>query len=168
MIGEPFNECLCIRRGDPYKLCNGELSLIENGIEVCLNPKRGENACLVVVDGCLVKNTDPHPKCDGIFLLHKHHEKWVITVELKGSDDLYTAFLQLHHTRTNRQIYHDLVRNFKDNDPRNPKEISFIISNKFFSSFDKEKLNRVFKINVNAIAHTAANKPSVDLRKCFN
>jgi hypothetical protein len=159
MIGEPFNHCVCIRRGEPHSLCNSQTSLIENGLEVCFTPKKGEVVYAIAFDGCVVKKNDPNPKCDGVFLLHKPHEKWVITIELKGSN-LYRSY--------ERQVYKDLVRDFKNTDQRAPKEISFIISNRIFGSLDKERLNRLFKINVKAFLRTEASKPPVNLRLHIN
>lgn len=167
MIGEPFDKCVCKRRGDPHELCNSQHSLIENGLEVCMIPKKGEKALAFVFDGCIVSKTDPNVRCDGIFLLKKPHEKWIVTVELKGGD-LYKSYEQLHYTRNKRQVYKDLVQNFKNKDTRNPNETSFIISNKISGAFEKEKLNKLFSLNVRSILQTEASKPPVNLRIHFN
>jgi hypothetical protein len=62
-----FESCVCQRRGEPAVSCAEEFVLQEKGKKVTLRPKGGEQAKLLVLDGCLLK--DDLPKCDGVFFL---------------------------------------------------------------------------------------------------
>ena len=163
---EKYIRCVCIRNGEPHALCSGAYGLRENGMEVCLKPHHGEDACAIVVDGCLVSDRDVNPRCDGIFLLKQPNKKWVVTVELKGSD-LYHAYEQLNFTRRRRTFYSDLIDAFRNNETTQVFETSFIVSNHLFSSADKARMNLIFRLNVHTILHTSATLPVPDIRQKF-
>jgi len=161
---EKYIRCVCIRNGEPHALCSGAYGLRENGMEVCLKPHHGEDACAIVVDGCLVSDRDVNPRCDGIFLLKQPNKKWVVTVELKGSD-LYRAYEQLNFTRRRRTFYSDLIDTFRNNETTQLIEYSYIISNSIVSSAQKARMNLQFNLNVRSILKTSASEPVPDLRK---
>lgn len=164
MPGEKYKSCVCVRRGEPHALCSGALGLRENRMEVCLNPHHGEEAFAIVIDGCMVSEKDKLPRCDGIFLLKQPNKKWVITVELKGSD-LYRAYEQLKYTRLSRAFYKDLVSEFRNHETTQLMETSFIVSNLIISAVEKTKMNLQFNFNVRSILQTTATTPVPDLRK---
>ena len=159
-----YINCACVRNGEPHALCSGAYGLREKGMEVFLKPLHGEEACALVVDGCLVSERDEFPRCDGIFLLKQPGKKWVITVELKGSD-LYRAYEQLQYTRLSRPFYADIVGEFRNNEPTQLIEYSYIVSSCIVSSAEKARMNHQFNFNVRSILKTSASEPVPDLRK---
>jgi hypothetical protein len=158
-----FSSCVCVSVGNPHPLCDGELALEENGRKVRLIPKRGEEAKVVVMDGCAC-HQGVGPRCDGLFLLKARAKRWMISVELKGTnfDD---AFEQLAETRTSRPEYQSIKSLFQAQGKGLLLESAFIVSNKMLGLLEKSRLENQFKIRVRSILFSEATSPVPDLRK---
>lgn len=156
-----FQDCVCIGRANPYDLCDGKLTFEEKGKKVTLKPKAGEKAMAIVFDGCVC--TDNLSKCDGMFLYKKNNNRWIILVELKGSD-LERAFEQLSYTKTQRQEYVELCNIFSGQQKYSLIEKSFIISNHVVQRAEHQKLENINQIRVSHILHSEATKPIPNLR----
>lgn len=69
----PFSHCECKRMGNTHTLCQSELTLEEQDKKVCLTIRGGEEAKVLVLDGCVI--TDNNTKCDALYLFKSHHRK---------------------------------------------------------------------------------------------
>jgi len=121
-----FESCVCVRRGEPSESCADRFVLQEKGKKITLRPKQGERVKLLVLDGCIFKDT--RSKCDGIFFFEKGNSTYIILVELKGGD-IDHAFEQIKFARENRQIYSDLRNQLGQDRSGKVCEDTFVISN---------------------------------------
>jgi len=156
-----YESCVCLSRSNPTKLCDGRLSFEENGRKIILRPKSGEEALAIVVDGGVCR--DKLPKCDGLFLLRKSNKRWIILVELKGSD-LEHAFEQLAYMKKERMEYRELLSLFGGVGAGVLVEKAFVVSNRMISRTAHQKLERENGIRVSGILQSAASSPIPDLR----
>lgn len=159
-----FSECVCKAKGNPHKLCDGELSFEEKGKKVKLTPKPGELAKALVVDGCIC--TDKQPRCDGLFIVKQKNKQCIIMVELKGTR-LQDAFDQLTYMKYQRPEYVELLELLKEDSPVTVSELAFIVSNYIPTKREMHDLERSNQIRVNNILHSEATKPIPDLRNYF-
>ena len=159
-----FSECVCKAKGNPHKLCDGELSFEEKGKKVKLTPKQGELAKALAVDGCIF--TDEQSRCDGLFILQQKNKHFIVMVELKGTH-IQDAFGQLAYMKYHRTEYQELIGLLKGDSPIHVTERAFIVSNYIPTKREMVDLERTNKIRVNNILHSEATKPIPDLRKYF-
>lgn len=155
-----FENCVCQSRGNPHDLCDGPLTFEEKGKKVKLTPKRGEEACAMVIDGCVCN--DNEPRCDGLFLFRNNNNRAILLVELKGNH-IHHAFEQLAHTKYHRQEYNQIRESFAKN--AHIKELAFIVSNYIPNKKELVRLEKDNKIRVKQILHSEATKPIPELRK---
>ena len=155
-----FQGCVCQSRSNPHSLCDGSLRFEENGIKVAIEPKAGEEAVAIVVDGCICK--DSLTKCDGIFLYKRQNRRWIILVELKGSD-VEHAFEQLAYMKNHRSEYKEIYELFKEENNYQVSEAAFIVSNHILSLPEQQKLEISNGIRVKRILFSAATKPIPDV-----
>lgn len=160
-----FENCVCVRRGTPSDSCEDRLVLQEKGKKVTLRTRTGEEAKMLVIDGCVIR--DNQPKCDGVFLYRRNNLHWLILVELKGSD-IPHAFEQLAYMRTSRREYNVLKSSFMASQTGNLKEEAFIISNHTISRVDQQKMERQWNVRIKAILHSEPTTPIPDLREYLN
>jgi hypothetical protein len=104
----PFEDCVCKKMANAHALCDGALTLSENGKKVKLSLRSGEDARALAIDGCVLKDKDQQPKCDGLFVFLDNRRIAVLLVELKGVD-IRHAFEQLAYVRNIRQEYKQLI-----------------------------------------------------------
>lgn len=157
-----FESCVCQRRGEPADSCAEEFVLQEKGKKVTLRPKGGEQAKLLVLDGCLLK--DNLPKCDGVFFLEIASKAFMILAELKGGD-IDHAFEQIKYTRERRNHYTLLKTHLSDSTQKIIREEAFVISNHQLDKVSHQKLEKAHGIRVKAVLHCVATSPMPDLRK---
>jgi len=156
-----FQNCVCRGRANPNDLCDGQLTFEEKGKKVTLEPKAGEEAIAVVIDGCVC--ADNVSNCDGMFLYKRNNKRWIILVELKGGD-LEHAFEQLAYMRNQRQEYKELYNLFSEDQNYSLHEKSFIVSNHILQRIDHQKLENENGIRVSKILYSEATKPIPNLR----
>jgi hypothetical protein len=156
-----FQNCVCRGRANPNDLCDGPLSFEEKGKKVTLEPKAGEEAIAVVIDGCVC--VDKVAKCDGMFLYKRINKRWIILVELKGGD-LEHAFEQLAFMKSHRTEYKEFYNLFSEENRYSLCEKAFIVSNHILQRTEHQKLEKENGIRVTKILHSAATKPIPNLR----
>lgn len=156
-----YQSCVCRGRANPNDLCDGKLTFEEKGKKVTLEPRAGEQAVAVVIDGCVCD--DNASKCDGMFLYKRSNKRWIILVELKGGD-LEHAFEQLAFMKNQRQEYKELYNLFSEENKYSLHEKSFIVSNHIIQRTEHQKLENSNRIRVAKILHSAATKPIPNLR----
>jgi hypothetical protein len=156
-----YQTCVCRGRSNPDKLCDGVYTFEEKGKKVTLEPKAGEEALAVVIDGCVCADNDT--KCDGMFLYRRSSKRWIILVELKGTD-LEHAFEQLAYTKMHRPEYKEIHKLFSEENRHFLTEKSFIVSNRIIHKVEHKKLEIRHRIRVSHILHSAATTPVPNLR----
>lgn len=156
-----FQNCVCRGRANPNDLCDGKLTFEEKGKKITLELKAGEEAIAVVIDGCVCE--DNISKCDGMFLYKRNNKRWIILIELKGSD-LEHAFKQLAFMKNKRPEYNELYSLFSEENKYNLQEKSFIVSNHILQRTEHQKFENSNGIRVTKILHSAATKPVPNLR----
>jgi hypothetical protein len=158
----PFEHCVCKRMANAHGLCEAELTLSERGKKVRLNPRPGEQARALVIDGCVLQ--DNAPKCDGLFLFCSSQRLAALLVELKGTDVRH-AFEQLKYVKERRPEYSRLIARLRTCGSGNLIEKAFVVSNRIIAKPEHERLENQVGIRVTAILHSEAALPIPDLRK---
>lgn len=161
----PFSHCECRRMGNPHALCKSELTLEEQGKKVCLSLHGGEEAKVLVLDGCVF--TDNNTKCDALYLYKSRNRKIAALVELKGAGDIPHAFEQLAYTKRQRPEYAQLKNQLDQSGPGTLFEKSFIVTNGMLSKPEIERLENQHQIRVSAVLHSEPGKKIPDLREWF-
>jgi len=156
-----FQVCVCQGNGNPDGLCGGDLLLQEKGKKVSISLRHAEEARALVIDGCICN--DDGLKCDGLFLYRRGNHKWILLVELKGSD-IQHAFEQLHYTRFCRPEYAEIEQSFTEGRIGNLTREAFIVSNHLFSKIEQNTLENQWRMRVKNILFSEATSPIPDLR----
>lgn len=158
-----FQNCVCQQMFSSHPICLNEHGFSEQGKKVKFCPKSDETVMAVVLDGCVF--TDNQPKCDGLFLYAAKNRKLAVLVELKGAGDIPRAFKQIAYVRASRPEYRVLLDCL--NQVSGPKAIekAFIVSNGFLTKPQKEKLENLHGIRVEAVLHCEASSQVPDLRQ---
>lgn len=156
-----YENCVCKHRGQPHKSCDGVLSVTEKGKKVMLMPKPGEEAKVLVADGCIFNDTKP--KCDALFILKHQHKSFIILVELKGTN-LNDAVEQLAYTKYNRNEYVELITMLRGQNNQPVRELAFIVSNYMPTKREIHDLEKSANIRIRQILYSDAIKPIPDLR----
>jgi hypothetical protein len=159
----PFDHCECKRMGNSYALCRSELALEERGKKVCLSLRRGEEAKVLVLDGCVF--ADHLMKCDALYLYKSPSRKVAALVELKGAGDIPHAFAQLAYTKRYRPEDAHLKNQLAQAGPGALVEKSFIVTNGMLPKPEIERLENRHEIRVSAILHSEPSKKMPDLRE---
>lgn len=159
----PFQHCVCQKMSNTQNACLSEFGFLEQGKKVKLTPKKDEEVCAVVLDGCVF--TDNSLKCDGLFLFASHTRKAAVLVELKGAGDIAHAFEQLAYVRQKRPEYTALLAGLNLLPGHKAIEKAFVVSNGFLTKPQKEKLERQHGIRVEALLHCEAVTQVPDLRQ---
>ncbi|WP_280571270.1 hypothetical protein [Chromohalobacter sp. 296-RDG] len=159
-----YQDCVCRRMGNTQALCRGELTLGEQGKQVRLTPKTGEQAVAVVLDGCVL--CDNQLKCDGLFLWQGNQRQAALLVELKGAGDIPHAFEQLAYVQQQRPEYRALVECLRAEAGAGGRamEKAVVITNGMLSKPDQERLEDHYDIRVMAVLHCEASSPIPELR----
>lgn len=159
----PFQHCVCQKMFNTQNTCLNEFGFSEQGKKVKLTPKKSEDVSAVVLDGCVF--TDNLLKCDGLFLFAGPSRKAAVLIELKGAGDIPHAFAQLAHVRKHRPEYTALVAGLNLLPGQKAIEKAFIVSNGFLTKPQKEKLEQLHGIRVEAVLHCEAASQVPDLRQ---
>jgi hypothetical protein len=157
--------CVCIRRGEPSAICDGNLRLQEKGKKAMLTPKKNEKAKLLALDGCYIKNNQP--KCDAIFFLETENKAFMIFTELKGGD-IDPAFEQINYTRSKQPRYAELLEAFQYATRKTVREEAFIISNHQINKAETQRFERRHGVRVKSIIHCEASSRTPELRDRLN
>lgn len=157
-----LEKCTCTGIKKPHTMCAGPYRLDEKGVKVELNPRQRERVNLIVMDGCYCKA--PGQKCDAVYLVHGAAQKFVVAVELKGTN-LEMAVKQLAHTR-HRTEYKTLVTQFASSEPTHYKVIhrSFVISHVPLGARKTEALSRQYSITFSHLVSAKGTGKVIDLR----
>jgi len=158
----PYEQCVCLKMNKTHELCDDRLTFSEQGKQIKLGIRKGEEAKALVLDGCVF--TDDLPKCDGMFLFKSRNRKFAILVELKGAHDIPHAIEHLAYTQKLRHEYQQLIKRFHADGQGQLSERAFIVSNGMLSKPVLERLENKFAIRVNALLHCEATSPIPDLR----
>ncbi|GGX98670.1 hypothetical protein GCM10007160_27940 [Litchfieldella qijiaojingensis] len=157
-----YQNCACRKMGNTQPLCLEVLTLGEQGKQVRLMPKAGEQAVAVVLDGCVL--CDNQPKCDGLFLWQGNQRNAAVLVELKGAGDIPHAFEQLAYMQRYRQEYRELVDYLHVEARGRVMEKAVVVTNGMLSKPERERLEDHHGIRVMAVLHCEATSPIPDLR----
>ncbi len=157
-----FENCVCVRLGQPSDSCADRLVLQEKGKKVTIHPRPRESAKLLILDGCVLN--DNLPKCDGIFFYAKGNKFYMILVELKGGD-IDHAFEQVRYTRESRAEYGSMRELVSRSGDRSPIERAFVVSNHRIDKVTHQKLENTHRVRVQAVLHSEATTPMPDLRR---
>jgi len=157
----PFAHCVCEKMGTTHELCDGALTLSEQGKKIRLSTRSGEDAIALVIDGCVIK--DGKLKCDGLFLFLDNHRAAALLVELKGGD-IRHAFEQLAYVQTSRPEYTELIARLKNCGKGRVIQKAFIVSNHMLSKTEYEPWENQYGVRITAILHCEATTPIPDLR----
>ncbi|BBI52340.1 hypothetical protein HORIV_47610 [Vreelandella olivaria] len=162
MMVNPYPACTCQRMGNTHALCQGQLTLGEQGKRLHLSLKQGEQALAIVLDGCVMQ--DNLPKCDGLYLWKSHNRSVAVLVELKGAGDITKAFAQLGYVRHQRPEYQALVDYWHGTSALSVQQKAVIVTNGQLSKPALERLERQHNIRVSALLHCEHTTPVPDLR----
>ncbi|MGM0700851.1 MAG: hypothetical protein ACQEUG_00440 [Pseudomonadota bacterium] len=160
-LGE-YQGCVCRKMGNAQALCQGELTLGEQGKQVRLTPKAGEWTVAVVLDGCVLH--DNQSKCDGLFLWQGNQRHAAVLVELKGAGDIPHAFEQLAYVKRHRAEYRQLVNRLEEEVRGRVAEKAVVVTNGLLSKPEQERLENHHGIRVMAVLHCEASSPIPELR----
>ncbi|MCL7931063.1 hypothetical protein [Halomonas llamarensis] len=162
MIVNPYHACTCQRMGNTHALCQGQLTLGEQGKRLHLSLKQGEQALAIVLDRCVMQ--DNLPKCDGLYLWKSHNRSTAVLIELKGAGDIPKAFAQLGYVRHQRPEYQTLVAYWRSTSALPVQQKAVIVTNGLLSKPELERLERQHNIRVSALLHCEHTTPTPDLR----
>jgi hypothetical protein len=164
LIPQNLAPCICMANKSPCDLCCDRLCFLDEGIRVVFKPKRNEVAVAVALDGCVFR--DNQKKCDGMFVLSRTGQIYVLLVELKGShiDD---AFEQIFYVAKHRQEYADVISGLAHLVPskRQIMEKSFIVSTGSMNRNDQQKLENTLGIRPKIITVEKPASAAPDLRQ---
>ena len=164
LLPQHVSRCICQSINNPCDLCCGKLCFRDVGIQAVLQPKPGEYAQALAIDGCLYSKRDGHPKCDGLFVLASKGRLFVLLVELKAThiDD---AYRQLEFTKSSRQEYKDVLEHLRQL-PVSARVYAkeFIITNSIVGASTKQKLEKAYGVKPRVELHGKPTLPAPDLR----
>ncbi len=159
----PYQHCACEHMPNTQSLCADSLTFREEGKQVRLVPRRGEQATAVVLDGCVFQ--DDHLKCDGLFLWRGRNRKAAVLVELKGANHIAHAFEQLAYVRRKRPEYQALLAILEGVPGGVPMQVAIIISNGMLSRPEHERLENACGIRVRAVLYCEPTSVIPDVRE---
>lgn len=162
MMVNPYHACTCQRMGNTHALCQGQLTLGEQGKRLHLSLKQGEQALAIVLDGCVMQ--DNLPKCDGLYLWKSHNRSVAVLVELKGAGEIAKAFAQLSYVWHQRAEYQALVAYWRSTSTLPVQQKAVIVSNGQLSKPALERFERQHNIRVSALLHCEHTTPIPELR----
>lgn len=161
-LGE-WNRCFCKKYENDVETCVDHYTVREKGKTVKLIPRTGEQAAVVVLDGCVIQDNDT--KCDALFL-HQGAKKHTVLVELKGAGEIEKAFAQLAYTQKHRPQYRQIVERFGNAEgPQHVWEKFVIVTNGQMSKPERKRLNDEHDIYVHEVLHSEPISPVPDLRE---
>lgn len=164
LVPHNLESCICRANKLPCELCCGDLCFLDDGIHVVFRPKRGEVAVALALDGCVF--TDNRKKCDGMFVLSRAGQIYVLLVELKGShiDDAYE---QISFVVNHRQEYRDVINSLspKVANAKQIKQRSFIVTTSAIDLSVRQKLENAYRVRPEIITVEKPASLAPDLRK---